>query len=103
MILCIECGNMMRLEGKFWVCPCRRVEARRQTMTVEVNNPEKQGKGVADEVNPLAVYDHVCSKCGFGKAQMVSKGVAISDEDELLEMVCGKCGHHDVEDGLKPY
>ncbi len=93
----------MRLEGKFWVCPCRKVEARRKTVSFEVVQSEKKGIGIASEINSLAVYDHICSNCGFNKAQMVSKGVAISDEDELLEMVCGKCGHHDVEDGLKPY
>jgi DNA-directed RNA polymerase subunit M/transcription elongation factor TFIIS len=103
-VFCIFCGQMMKLDGKQYICSCRRVEAKSFTINFEVGKAQETGSGVADaERNLLAVYDHTCSQCGYGKAQLISKGVAISDEDELVEMVCGSCGHHDVEDGLKPF
>ncbi|MFQ5474311.1 MAG: hypothetical protein ACE5DM_00590 [Candidatus Nanoarchaeia archaeon] len=56
---------------------------------------------VTDEIHPLAVYPHKCKKCGFEKAQMISKGIWYSDEDECIEYVCGKCGRHEKAEGQK--
>ncbi len=64
--------------------------------------PKKELDVITDTTHPLAVYDHVCKKCGYGKAMLISKGVWYTDEDEVMEYVCGKCGLHEkVTDGSK--
>ena len=62
---------------------------------------KNERKGVLEDVNPLASYPHVCKKCGYDKAQIISKGIKISDEDELMEYVCGRCGLHERVEGMK--
>lgn len=54
---------------------------------------------VADSKNTLAVHDHVCSKCGYGKAQIIEKGIWYSDEDSVIIYKCGRCGHSEMGEG----
>lgn len=94
----------MKLKRNVWVCSCGEKDIAFVKKVSETFVTEKKGDDFnKDTGNILAVFDHVCSECGYNKAQFASKGVAISDEDELIEFICGKCGHHDVQDGLKPY
>lgn len=51
------------------------------------------GKGVAGEENMFATYENKCKKCGFDKAQIIDVGLFYSDEDHLIMVKCGKCGH----------
>ena len=41
------------------------------------------------------------SEVVLDKAQLVSKGIWISDESEVTEFACGKCGYHERADGIK--
>ena len=34
-----------------------------------------------------------CPKCGYEKAQIIDMGIFYSDEDNLILLKCGKCGH----------
>ena len=82
-------------------CSCgfqKNIEKREM---IEKVKPEKEIEVIHDEINPLAVYDHKCKKCGFGKAQLISKGIWYGDEDEVVEYVCGRCGRHERAEGLK--
>jgi len=51
------------------------------------------GDGVINDGNELADYDNKCKKCGYGKAQIIEMGVSYSDEDDLILLKCGECGH----------
>lgn len=53
---------------------------------------EKVGKGVSNDENIFADYDHPCKKCGHIGAQIIEVGALISDEDSLTMLKCGKCG-----------
>jgi transcription factor S len=102
MRFCQLCGCLMKLENKKYVCSCGNFEYAKENKILEKNTGSKEELRVLEsEINPLAVHDHICPICGFGKAQVVSRGVSVSDEDEMFEYVCGKCGHHDPEDGQK--
>lgn len=101
MKFCKYCSSMMKLEGKRFMCACGHEESAEKITLEQNSSPRKEVKILESDINPLAVDNHLCSKCGFGKAQLVSKGIFVSDEDEMTEYVCGKCGHHDPEDGLK--
>jgi DNA-directed RNA polymerase subunit M/transcription elongation factor TFIIS len=103
MNFCNSCGALIaRMENNELVCSCGNRQAPASVSVNEKMAAQKELEVVDRSTHPLAVYDHVCSKCGYGKAQLVSKGVWITDEDEWVEYICGKCGHHDHEDGLKP-
>jgi len=51
---------------------------------------------IATEENRLAVYPHICKKCGYEKAQLIEIGIGVWDEDSVVRYKCGKCGF--VED-----
>lgn len=82
-------------------CDCGHEKPMKRTTMTEIPKPQKKIEVVEEGINPLAVYDHKCSKCGFEKAQMISKGIWYSDEDEVIEFVCGKCGFHEKMKGQK--
>jgi DNA-directed RNA polymerase subunit M/transcription elongation factor TFIIS len=104
MEFCKACGSIMKLKRSVWMCSCGEKDIAFIKKVSEKIDHEKKGEDFEKtSENILAVFDHICSQCGHNKAQFISKGVAISDEDELIELKCGKCGHHDVQDGLKPY
>ncbi|MCF8013820.1 hypothetical protein K9K83_05605 [Candidatus Woesearchaeota archaeon] len=106
MEFCPKCGSMLRLsksvDMQIMICSCGYEQFPRVSESKEtINNDKEEVLGVASDIHPLAVYDHICSKCGFGKAQLISKGIWYSDEDEIQEFVCGKCGSHDRTDGIR--
>ena len=105
MEFCDKCGAMMKPEKDnryVLLCSCGYRKAINRTTMTETMKKEKELEVVHDPINPLAVYPHVCSKCGFDKAQLISKGVWYTDEDEVVEYVCGRCGLHEkLSDGSK--
>jgi DNA-directed RNA polymerase subunit M/transcription elongation factor TFIIS len=102
MHFCPDCGALLTPTGKALVCGCGHAQEASSYTFVEREPVREHVQGIADHSeHPLATFDHVCTKCGFEKAQLVSKGIFVSDEDESLEYICGKCGHHDQEAGLK--
>lgn len=54
---------------------------------------DKKGEGAVSDKNVLATYDNLCKKCGYDKAQVIDVGILYSDEDYLILLKCGKCGH----------
>ena len=102
MEFCPSCGSILvPKDGKF-SCACGHEQGTGgSTMHEEHERPQETAGAVAHTTHPLASFDHVCSKCGYGKAQLVTKGVFVTDEDESIEYLCGRCGHHDPEEGLK--
>lgn len=102
MKFCPRCESMMKMKDKQYTCSCGMFEHVKEQIKLETNNkPWKELKILESEINPLAAHDHICSQCGYEKAQLVTKGIFVSDEDEMTGYICGKCGHHDPEDGLK--
>lgn len=101
MEFCSSCGSILAPRKGKLMCACgnsQKLLKRKFSELLEREDIE----GVVDEsIHPLATFDHVCSKCGFGRARLVSKGIFISDEDEAVEYICGKCGHHQQGEGLK--
>lgn len=101
MEFCGRCGAIMHPKDGTLRCACGNRQPVVKRSHKETHEHEVT-QGVVDHtVHPLAAFDHVCSRCGFGKAQLVSKGVFITDEDEAIEYICGRCGNHDPEEGLK--
>ncbi len=100
MEYCKSCGAMLVkiTDGKF-LCSCGALNDIQQRIKIETSDVV-QDLGIMDQtVHPLATHDYTCSKCGFSKAQLVSKGVSYGDEDDHFAYVCGKCGHHSVQEG----
>ena len=55
---------------------------------------EPRAEGVVKDENTYATYgDFKCPKCGHDKAQVLDAGASYSDEDNLILLKCGKCGH----------
>jgi DNA-directed RNA polymerase subunit M/transcription elongation factor TFIIS len=101
MKFCARCGAIMKMKGKLFVCGCGTWDAPDKATVIETMPKKQELKVLMSEINPLAVFDHKCSKCGFDKAQIASKGVQYTDEDEEVEFICGRCGSHEQADGLK--
>ncbi len=102
MDFCPSCGAMMKPANGRFACTCGHTQDAVRSQFTETPARAQATTGAVDHTtHPLAAFDHVCSKCGFGKARLVGKGIFVSDEDESIEYICGKCGHHDPEDGLK--
>lgn len=104
-MFCPDCGSILVTRDFFGktalTCKCGYMDTKPSLSTKEtIKKKESVGEG-AEEVHPLATYDHVCSKCGFDKAQLISKGIWYTDEDEVQEYVCGRCGNHDRLEGHK--
>ncbi len=69
-------------------------ELQQESKDLEFENTEQAHEvEVVEQKNILAVHDHVCEKCGYTKAEMREIGAWYSDEDSVVKMKCGKCGH----------
>ncbi len=58
----------------------------------EIIKHERENLDPIKDEDALAVHDAKCPKCGYNKAQLFSKGIWYSDEDEAMFYKCGKCG-----------
>lgn len=58
----------------------------------EIKKPPKVKEGVVKEENIFADYPFKCSKCGYGKAEVIERPPSVSDEDTHTYLRCGKCG-----------
>lgn len=103
MEFCENCGALMRVRETMLVCSCGNLRdmTKRQVIRETIRSNQAKRTGILEDSNPLATYPHTCKKCGHDKAQILSKGVWVSDEDEVVEYVCGKCGFHERAEGLK--
>jgi len=101
MKFCPKCGGLLipHSIGERSIIKCKNcdyfVEAKVDHLVEEekITHKEPKGEGVIENENPFATYDHKCEKCGYGKAQIIDAGVSYSDEDNLIMLKCGKCGH----------
>lgn len=98
-MFCKTCGRLLvpkKTEyGKWMSCPEGHSQPKlnqdsNQTISKNINQAKKIT--VADDKNILAVFDHKCKRCGYGKAEMREIGSFYSDEDAVVKMKCGKCG-----------
>ena len=62
---------------------------------IEKTDNKEVGEGVIKNENLFATYDYKCKKCGYDRAEIIDMGIFISDEDNLILIRCGKCGHTD--------
>jgi transcription factor S len=99
MKFCPKCGNILipRREGNKFFGECEKCKFSKELKilkTKENLEPKiKTGRGIKKEENPLATYHSKCPKCGYDKAQIIDMGIFYSDEDNLILLKCGKCGH----------
>ena len=105
-MFCTTCGTLLQLKkteyGKWFACPNNHPQPQlnQSSHTVtQKNNQQIKSLEVADGQNILAVHDHICTKCGHNKAELIEISAAYSDEDNCYRMRCGKCNHVDVLEG----
>ena len=99
MTFCQTCGTLLLPKttsyGKWLSCPNGHTQGKIQqhapTFTQKNIQPGKSIE-VADGQNILAVHDHICKRCGHGKAQLTEISAQYSDEDNAYRMRCGSCG-----------
>lgn len=102
MDFCQSCGAMLtRMDEGSLLCACgSRQQPKKATLRERM--PQPQAIDVVDrQINPLATHDHACKRCGFPKAEILTKGTIVTDEDEFFMWRCGKCGYSEKADGLK--
>ena len=96
---CPKCGDLLipRREGEKFFGECAKCGFSKELKilkTKENFEPKKKfGKGITKSENLLATYHNKCLKCGYDKAQIIDMGIFYSDEDNLILLKCGKCGH----------
>jgi DNA-directed RNA polymerase subunit M/transcription elongation factor TFIIS len=93
MKFCEKCEGIMlpKDEGRLSCIGCGSLTEGKISFEQKVDLPNK-GVGFVPEINPLASYENICAKCGFDKAEAIIKEPAISDEDHIVMLRCGKCG-----------
>jgi DNA-directed RNA polymerase subunit M/transcription elongation factor TFIIS len=105
-MFCKTCGSLLvprKTEfGKWMSCP--NGHAQPETVTsaqTHVSQNTNQGKKIQaiEDERPLAVYDHICKKCGHNKAELIEIQPSYSDEDSTMRMKCGKCSFVEQLDG----
>lgn len=97
-MFCKTCGGLLTMEntpfGRRMSCLQGHTQPlTKDTVTLTVKNP-LMGKKilVGEEKNILAVYDHLCQKCGYNKAELLEISSFYTDEDNIYRMKCGRCG-----------
>lgn len=106
-MFCTTCGTLLQLKitpyGKWMACPNGHTQQELNQISQDINSKNmNQGKSIEvrdDSINILAVHDHICSKCGFDKAELIEISCSYSDEDNCYRMKCGRCGHIDTLEG----
>ena len=98
-MFCKTCGSLLvpkKTEyGKWMSCPQGHSQpniVQEADKHQEVNKDQAEKITASDGINVLAVFDHICKRCGYGKAEMREIGASYSDEDNVVKMKCGKCG-----------
>ena len=105
-MFCALCGTLLQLKkteyGKWMACPHghRQPELVQNSESLtELNTKRAETISVADDINRLAVHDHICKRCGHDKAQLIEMLASYSDEDNTYRMKCGKCGYVEQLEG----
>lgn len=105
-MFCKTCGSLMTPKttpyGKWMACPDGHPQPElNQTSHNLTSKNTTLGKSieVRDDKNILAVHDHICSQCGYDKAELIEISCSYSDEDNCYRMKCGRCKHIDTLEG----
>lgn len=102
MDFCARCSAvLMKRDGDMLICGCGHRQMPQRQLIKEKGELQKPVEIVDRQINPMATFDHVCRRCGFAKAELLTKGTIITDEDEFFMHKCGKCGFTENADGLK--
>jgi DNA-directed RNA polymerase subunit M len=105
-MFCPKCQSILvpfkEKKKSYWVCKScgYHTDLKIDEKRIEKIIPEKEIE-VLEDVNILATHDHICSKCGYGKAELVQQEAWYADEDGLIQFKCGKCGHKDKAEGIR--
>lgn len=98
-MFCKTCGKLLLPKkteyGKWLSCPAGhpQPELNQDSRDLKLKNVDEGKKiEVASDENRLAVYDHQCRRCGYGKAQLMEMSANYTDEDNIYRYKCGKCG-----------
>jgi len=104
-MFCTTCGSLLHPKktayGKWMSCPEGHAQPELVTKTDTITSLNKTSSiiGISDGVNPLAVHDHECKKCGHDKCELIEVAPFYSDEDQFIRMKCGKCGFAEKLEG----
>jgi len=103
MMFCPDCGSILtpkKIKVHIsYTCKCGFSEIKPFSENVKIKeNPKHTRVEVIDDINRVAVHDHICVKCGYDKAEIIDKGQMYSDEDDVILFKCGKCGHIEMLD-----
>ncbi len=96
MKFCPRCKKILipeKKEKEFFIsCRCGFSEkVEKGTEIPEKFSLNERGKGFVKGENEFAIYENVCKKCGYNKAQIIDMGVFYGDEDNLILLKCGRC------------
>jgi predicted Zn-ribbon and HTH transcriptional regulator len=105
-MFCAACGKILQLKhtpyGKWMACSEGHSQPKlvqtAEILTSKNSKPSQEIK-VSDGKNMLAVHDHACKKCGYGKAELIEIAPFYSDEDTIIKMKCGRCKAVEIEEG----
>jgi len=105
-IFCTTCGSLLLPKttpyGKWMSCPHGHTQQELNQQSNNItskNNQQAKCIEVTDDINYLAVHDHICSKCGYNKAELIEISCSYSDEDNCYRMKCGRCKYIDTLEG----
>jgi len=102
MLFCPKCGGLLktRLEESVSTnyCSCGYEKQLKKDSIVKELVETNDVIIEPTEINPLADEEHVCKKCGYGKAILVAPQVAVREtwghsETNHPAYICGKCGY----------
>lgn len=109
IMFCPSCGSLLRNRSKGpekneVYCSCGFVGKSTADQHIkEVFSNQEDNIIVRDPFDPLANFDHICSKCGYTKAKIVQQDIAKAEtwsrcESNRVEIVCGKCGFRERQE-----
>ncbi|MBI2662307.1 hypothetical protein HYX11_02510 [Candidatus Woesearchaeota archaeon] len=105
-MFCTTCGSLLIPKttpyGKWMSCPNNHHQPELNQTSIALtskNNQQAQRIEVTDDKNHLAVHSHLCTKCGYNKAELIEISCSYSDEDNCYRMKCGHCKHIDILEG----
>lgn len=97
MEFCPNCGKILEITEMFLTCSKCNFSKGKEKDVIGYGLKKKKkaevAKGVVTGDNPVASYEHICSRCGYGKAEAIIMGPYYSDEDTVIRFRCGKCGN----------
>lgn len=101
MLFCPKCGGLLKTKSVdknlINFCSCGYEKRSKSKDIIKEKVDIKDEIIEASEISPLAIEDHVCKKCGFNKALIVTAEISVREtagccEADRPAYVCGKCG-----------